>query len=235
MASNERMSAEDRRLAILEAAMPLFAEHGLNGVTTRQLAEAAGVSEALLYRHFESKEALFEGIKRHCLQEAVTVAEHVSALEPSTVTLVLATHFLVSEIIADRSGNARQRYISKLLLESLASDGQFARSFLEANVERWVPKLIECVAAADAAGDLTVTSDLARLRFWLTHHLAASIAFFHLPPTAPVDYAVDGEVLVEEAVRYALRGLGVRQDVIAKHYTPKALRLLTERLSQRPR
>ena len=55
------LSARDR---ILEAARDVFATHGSVGATTRRIAEAAGVNEVTLFRHFGSKEALLEEAAR---------------------------------------------------------------------------------------------------------------------------------------------------------------------------
>ncbi len=54
-----RLSAEARRRQILDVAATCFGEHGYRGTTTAMLAEAAGVTEPILYRHFESKQSLF--------------------------------------------------------------------------------------------------------------------------------------------------------------------------------
>ncbi|HYL93238.1 MAG TPA: TetR/AcrR family transcriptional regulator [Alphaproteobacteria bacterium] len=54
-----RLSAIDRRQQILRVATALFARRGYQGTTTRQIAERAGVNEALLFRHFPSKENLY--------------------------------------------------------------------------------------------------------------------------------------------------------------------------------
>jgi TetR/AcrR family transcriptional regulator len=54
-----RLSATDRRQQILEVASGLFARKGYQGTTTREIAEQAGVNEALLFRHFPSKENLY--------------------------------------------------------------------------------------------------------------------------------------------------------------------------------
>lgn len=54
-----RLSATDRRQQILEVAFGLFARKGYQGTTTREIAEEAGVNEALLFRHFPSKENLY--------------------------------------------------------------------------------------------------------------------------------------------------------------------------------
>ncbi|MCW2764513.1 MAG: Transcriptional regulator, TetR family [Nocardioides sp.] len=52
------MSADERRSAIIEATLPLLAAHG-GGVTTRQIAEAAGIAEGTIFRVFPDKRALF--------------------------------------------------------------------------------------------------------------------------------------------------------------------------------
>ncbi len=54
-----RVSAADRRLQITEAATKLFARQGFEGTTTRQIAERAGINEALIFRHFPTKEELY--------------------------------------------------------------------------------------------------------------------------------------------------------------------------------
>ena len=51
------MTAEDRRAALAEATLPLLLEHG-RAVTTKQIADAAGVAEGTIFRVFESKDEL---------------------------------------------------------------------------------------------------------------------------------------------------------------------------------
>lgn len=54
-----RLSAHDRRQQIMTVAVGLFARKGYQGTTTREIADEAGVNEALLFRHFPSKENLY--------------------------------------------------------------------------------------------------------------------------------------------------------------------------------
>ncbi len=54
-----RRSSEEVRSLLVKAAGELFGENGYSGVTTRQIAERAGVSEAILWRQFRTKAALF--------------------------------------------------------------------------------------------------------------------------------------------------------------------------------
>ena len=53
------LAPADRREALVEATLPLLRMHG-RAVTTRQIAEAAGVAEGTIFRVFESKEELVE-------------------------------------------------------------------------------------------------------------------------------------------------------------------------------
>lgn len=59
------MAGEDRRLQILAVAVKLFSERGFRGTTTKEIAHAAGVSEAMVFRHFATKEELYAAILDH--------------------------------------------------------------------------------------------------------------------------------------------------------------------------
>lgn len=54
-----RLPAAERKAQITNAAIRVFARHGYRGATTKGIAGEAGVAEALLYRYFADKEALF--------------------------------------------------------------------------------------------------------------------------------------------------------------------------------
>lgn len=58
--ARSRLPAEIRRKQIALAAGHVFATQGLVGAKTRQIAEAANVTETILYRHFASKQEIFE-------------------------------------------------------------------------------------------------------------------------------------------------------------------------------
>src|SRR5438128_12076669 len=82
-----RLDSDERHRAIVTAAVPLFARKGFAGTTTRELAEAAGISEALLFRHFPSKQLLYrEILGLGC--EADPALERWATLRPWTAPLV---------------------------------------------------------------------------------------------------------------------------------------------------
>ena len=66
-----RMSAEERREAILEAARLEFASTGFHGTSTETIAERAGISQPYLFRLFGTKKELFVASVRRCFRETL--------------------------------------------------------------------------------------------------------------------------------------------------------------------
>jgi len=58
----KRLNAEERRSQLLKIAKKLFSEYGFENTTTKAIAAAAGVTEAIIFRHFASKEELYASI-----------------------------------------------------------------------------------------------------------------------------------------------------------------------------
>ena len=58
----QRMAGEDRREQIIEVAVRLFSQKGFRGATTKEIAAAAGVNEAIIFRHFATKSDLYAAI-----------------------------------------------------------------------------------------------------------------------------------------------------------------------------
>jgi AcrR family transcriptional regulator len=56
------MKGDKRREQILQTAVSLFSQRGFSGTTTKEIARAAGVSEAMVFRHFSTKSALYDAI-----------------------------------------------------------------------------------------------------------------------------------------------------------------------------
>ena len=79
-ATGARMTAEDRKLQILRVAVSLFSQKGFGGTTTREIALAAGVSEAMVFRHFATKQELYTAILDHkaCSGDAMNPEEMVA-------------------------------------------------------------------------------------------------------------------------------------------------------------
>lgn len=72
-ANGARMAGDERRLQILRIAMRLFSQRGFRGTTTKEIAVAAGVSEAMVFRHFATKKQLYSAIldQKACVHDAL--------------------------------------------------------------------------------------------------------------------------------------------------------------------
>jgi AcrR family transcriptional regulator len=226
MKTATRLNSEERRAAIIKAVRRVFADKGFDGTTTRELAKAAGVSEALLFKHFPNKEALYSAMQMSCCREASGKKERLKALEPSASSLVFLVHVLVShKLIGRLPGDDEDMLQNRLMLRSLMEDGEFARLFLQGMPSQWVRKVEECLKAAIAAGDAVDGPVRPNLRGWFAHHLAAMVMTYLRPAKPVVDYEVSREKLAEQAVWFILRGMGLKDEAIKRYYNPQALAL----------
>jgi AcrR family transcriptional regulator len=222
------MTAEDRREAIVMAAAPLFAAKGFDAITTREIAEAAGVSEALLYRHFDNKAALYAAIQDTCVLRATADAARIEALPDSTATLVLAAYLIMANIQLRSLPGQPNENIPRLILRSLLTDGQFAQVFVSSTSAKWIAKIERCIRAGIEAGEIEEPLEHAMGSAWFSHHIACAMVFYRLPGNFVVSYpgGNEPERLLDLSVKFALRGLGLTRKAIETYYQPDAFALL---------
>src|SRR2546423_3895264 len=123
MKATAKLSAEERRAAIVAAVRKVFADKGFHGTTTRELAEAAGVSEALLFKHFPNKEALYSAMQLSACKDEDPALKQLQALEPSTSTLVAIVHFLFSrKLIGQPDADDDEGIHMRLVFRSVMED-----------------------------------------------------------------------------------------------------------------
>jgi AcrR family transcriptional regulator len=75
------MPASERRAEIVAATLPLLLAHG-SAVTTRQIAEAAGIAEGTIFRVFPDKDSLIEAVLEHVLDTGA-LDEAIAAIDPT--------------------------------------------------------------------------------------------------------------------------------------------------------
>ncbi len=220
------MTAKDRKLAIVKAAMPLFARKGFAETTTKDLAKAAGVSEPLLYKHFPSKEALYAEIQNNCCKSTDPIVKRLADLEPSSSTLVHLVYFLMRVLILGRpAGTIEWDTKHRLMLKSVMEDGAYARLAYKNRFGCFCSQMEASLDAATAAGDVVRSPVSKSNRTLFAQHVGAWIALVHLPDKPAMDYKVSREELLNQVVWFALRGMGMTDKAIATHYNPKAIAL----------
>ncbi len=211
-----RLSRDHRRQQILEHALPLFARHGFAGTTTRRIADAAGVSEALLFKHFPTKSAIYAAI----LADICTAdpgLERLRAEPPSTQTLALivrgmAHYFLATADGSEAEGNQKLR----LTLSSFLEDGEFAKLLFDKVEQVIAPIFIDSLEQAIAVGDAYPGVASSRHLFWFAHHTMCTLAATQFPSLPSLDYPPLAKV-EREVCDYILRGVGLTDAAIARH------------------
>ena len=91
--TTKRLSADERRKQILKSAIKVFAEMTYHGATTKRIAEEAGITEALIYRYFGSKRALFTDAIVHTCDRLVLGLETELGRNRDTPLVALSNCF----------------------------------------------------------------------------------------------------------------------------------------------
>src|SRR5437899_707259 len=129
-----RMAGEERHLQILRVAMSLFSQRGFRGTTTKEIALAAGVSEAMVFRHFATKEELYSAIldQKACLHDEMgpcqAVADAIARKDDRGVFEAMALDAL--------NHHQQDPQFQRLLLHSALEEHELAQMFWEKFVRR---------------------------------------------------------------------------------------------------
>lgn len=210
------MTGDLRRQLILNAAKRCFARHGFAGTTTKSVAAAASISEALLFKHFPSKSALYAEILAEAC-EADPALLRLLSLEPSTATLVvlirgMVEHFLHVWDAPDREEDQRLR----LMITSHLDDGEFARLLYEKIGNLVGPVFTASLERAVAAGDAARIGSEPLNLFWFAHHTVLMAALARLPSVPCLAYA-NAVDLERQVCEFILRGIGLNETAVAAH------------------
>ena len=177
-----RPTSAERRSQILREAARCFGTRGFRGTTTRDVATAVGITEAALYRHFPSKEAIYAAI----IDSRTAVPPVVSALEPFAAArddrrvftqLALA---IVGSVESDPS-------FLRLLLYSALEGHEMARPFYETRMRRLREFLSRYIADRTREGAFREVDPVLAARAFVgmvADHLIARTVFGQRDPHA---------------------------------------------------
>lgn len=143
-----RRDAVRRRREIVDAARQVFAERGLNGARTREIAQAAGVTEGVMYRYFSSKQDLFEAAIIEPLEELV---EQLIPLEEAVSSAASPEEREASIHFLERRWMTAMAEIVPLLGVALFSDRENGRRFYQERIYPLIARSIE-VAPSSLTG-----------------------------------------------------------------------------------
>ncbi|MBH5338089.1 TetR/AcrR family transcriptional regulator [Streptomyces pactum] len=142
-------TAEERRATVLRTAIGAFAARGYFGTTTTEVAKAAGISQAYVYRLFPSKEALFAAVVEHCFTRVR------AALEEGAATAKGGS----AEAVLDSMGDAYARLISDndlLLVQLHAQAAAVSEPAIREAVRAGYARTVEYVRGASGGDERQV-------------------------------------------------------------------------------
>jgi len=119
-----RLSGPERRQTILSHAQRLFAEKGFHGVSIDEISRAVDVSPAILYRHFDSKQALYDAVLHELASQRESYVDTV-VNSGTNFEDVLAgmTHVFINSV--DKNPNLLRIEMQSLLDGNPATSGFF--------------------------------------------------------------------------------------------------------------
>jgi TetR/AcrR family transcriptional regulator len=198
-AQSGRLSLAERRRQLIDVARRVFAERGFRGATTRQIAAAAGVTEALIFQHFPDKDSLYAAILDQ--QASAANDEWLAALEAcDSEDDAAVIRMLYSGLIAQHD---RDPDLLRLMVFSALEDHPLSRH-LHGRATRLYRFLEGFIRRGQQAGRFRRGSAafLARATIALPIHYILQRQLFRTP-WPPIDAAE----MIESGVAFTLAGL----------------------------
>ncbi len=169
------MSGDERREQIIRTAVELFSKNGFSGTTTKKIAEAAGVSEAIIFRHFASKDDLYEAILHSKVCEG---GEHQFPWEGNLELLAAMGREEDVEVFYQLALRALEKHhadqdFMRLVFYSALEDHELAREFVHGFISRlydFIGAYIEKRQAAGAMRELNPRVAVRAFMGMLIHH-----------------------------------------------------------------
>lgn len=212
---------EDKTSAVLDAAMALLAEGGLEGLTLQAVAHRLGIVTTALYRYFPSKDALLAALQRRAVSE---VHAHLSAelgrvpsvvgrVAPEVAALAALLHAARTYMDLPRARPEAFRLLALLIGDPrvLIADEEAART--APLVTELLVEMARLFALAAEASALEAGDALGRtLTLWATlHGLTQLEKLRRVAPHAPT-----AATLADESVAALLRGFGATPNLLSR-------------------
>ncbi len=158
--TSPRIRGADRRLQIMEVAKELFARQGFEGTTTREIARRAKVNEAIIFRHFPSKQELYwEVIEHECKIRGVSEALEARLNSGGSDYEIFAG--IAEDTLRRR---AEDGSLTRLLLYSALEDHKLSYRFFQTRVASYYEVLSEYIRKRIAAGAFRAVDPLLAAR-----------------------------------------------------------------------
>lgn len=151
----------ERREQILEAALNVISKKGFDGTRTKEIAEAAGVSEALVFKHFKTKESILEALSGLVMRNIVAPLVLQSVRDVIAEKREAPLREMFEAVLADRLDLVRK---NQKLMKTFVFEASRRPALLKTIKKELIPEIIKVfefalrprIEAGELPGDIDI-------------------------------------------------------------------------------
>lgn len=214
MTKRTRLTAKDRKALILANARAIFAQNGYEAARTQDIARRSGVSEALMYQHFPSKEALYRAVLREVIreQDESYAALVTRELDGRAVVRNIRAYFQI--VVGQTEPRFKDGF--RLLLASLLVDTNFATLVYRRAQRLMNRRIAHALENARETGDIVGRKISVANTSLFTEHIGTVLNVL-ATNIERSPYEGNAEDLIRDAVWFCCRAVGFTDEAIERH------------------
>lgn len=149
------LPADERRTATVEAVVELAAEQNPSEITTTAIAERMGLTQGALFRHFPTKDAIWQGVMEWVSERLLARIDRLAGAESDPLAALKAMFLGHVDFVAEHPG------VPRMMVGQLQNAGETpAKRMARTLVENYANRLRRILAAASAEGVLPADLDI---------------------------------------------------------------------------
>lgn len=149
------LPAEERRALTVDAVIALAAGQNPGDITTAAIAQHMGLTQGALFRHFPSKDAIFEATMEAVAERLLARVDAAAAAAPTALAALEAMFMAHIDFIARHPGVPRM-----LFGELQRSDGSLPKKVVQALIRQYDARLRKLLDTGHASGELDAALDM---------------------------------------------------------------------------
>lgn len=150
----KQLTAEERRQRTVEAVVSLSGTRNPSDITTAAIAEQMGVTQGALFRHFPSKDAIFEAVMTWVAERLLDRIERAAKRAPTPLAALDAMFMSHLSFVVDHPG------VPRMMFGELQHPGQSpAKRVAQRLLERYAARLATTIDEGKAIGEIRADLD----------------------------------------------------------------------------
>lgn len=201
-ASLAKSELSAKQKAVLRASLDLFATQGFDRTSTRDIAQAAGVSEGTVYKRFKTKDAILQALLAPFVEEIIP--QIAGEFVDNTMNQVPAKfETLLRTILLDRLHFAMDNYrVVKIIVSEMLQRPDLARQVTDRLKQLFTERFVPVIEHYQQAGQLVAWPPLEIISMIAGTLLSQGVMVFITAQSQP-----DVPVMVDQCVQFLMKGL----------------------------